>query len=153
MTGNNRMYVLVNSDLEMSAGKVAAQVAHAVARLDVKAPKEMLVLQATTEQLHNLSTYLTTLTLPHHLYIDEGVNEVPPMSATALAFGNVAEGFTPPFIKDFDLYTHSDMGKIARLEDRISYLEDIKRDLDKLQVQVKLVPTKVWMKYNGYFYY
>lgn len=99
------MYVVVNKDLDMSAGKVAAQVAHAVARLDVEAPAEMIVLESTTEQLHNLERYLNDMGVPNSLYIDEGVNEVPPMSATALAFGLTAAGFTPDFIKDFKLYS------------------------------------------------
>lgn len=103
MIGSGKVYVLVNKDLKMSRGKTAAQVAHAIARLDVGVPRVMIVLEATTEQLHNLDSYLTRANLPHHLYIDEGVNEVPPMSATALAFGRVADSFTPDFIKDFNL--------------------------------------------------
>ena len=107
MIGKGKMYVLVNTDLKMSKGKTAAQVAHAVTRLDVGVPRTMIVLQATTEQLHNLDTYLERVNIPHHLYIDEGVNEVPPMSATALAFGMVEDGFTPDFIDGFWLLGES----------------------------------------------
>lgn len=108
MIGNGKMYVVVNKELGMSTGKTAAQVAHAVARLDVGVPKTMIVLEGTTEQIHNLDTYLERMSVPHHMYIDEGVNEVRPMSATALAYGMVADDFTPDFIKDFDLYTESE---------------------------------------------
>lgn len=101
MIGKGKMYVVVNTDLKMSLGKTAAQVAHAVARLDVGVPRTMIVLQGKTEQIHNLDTYLERANIPHHMYIDEGVNEVAPMSATALAFGMVEDGFTPDFIEGF----------------------------------------------------
>lgn len=104
MIGNGKLYVVVNKDLKMSAGKTAAQVAHATARLGEKAPKVVIVLEATTEQLHNLAAYLKAAKVKYHLYIDEGVNEVPPMSATVMAFGLFAEDFTPDFIQDFKLF-------------------------------------------------
>lgn len=112
MTGRGRLYVLVNTDLKMSTGKTAAQVAHAVSRLDCHPPKVTIVLQATTEQLHNLDTYLERKHIPHHLYIDEGVNEVPPMSATALAFK--AGENTPDFIEDFWLLGEKIPGWLKR---------------------------------------
>jgi peptidyl-tRNA hydrolase len=98
------MYVVVNKDLKMSSGKVAAQVAHVSARLDMGYPKIVVVLQATTEQLHNLFDYIEYTPYCRELYIDEGVNEVAPMSATALAFGMVDEYDCPDFIKGFELY-------------------------------------------------
>lgn len=103
MTGEGRMYVIVNSDLKMSNGKVAAQVAHAVARVGVPAPKTVIVLVGNTNQLYNLNNYVNRLNLPHHLYIDEGVNEVPPMSVTALAIGNYADDFIPDYLQGFNL--------------------------------------------------
>lgn len=101
MIGIGKMYVLVNKDLKMSRGKIAAQVAHAVARVDVPAPRTVIVLRASTEQLHNLDTYLERMNLPHHLYIDEGMNEVPAMSATALAVGNYADDYRPDYMEGF----------------------------------------------------
>ena len=81
-----RMYVLVNTELGMSIGKTAAQVAHAVARIrSNKVPHTVIVLEATTEQLHNLHQYLNDRNVQSHLYIDEGVNEIEPFSVTALA--------------------------------------------------------------------
>lgn len=104
MIGRDKMYVVINSDLEMSAGKVAAQVAHVVARLGQDPHKVAIVLQGTTDQLRNLREYLDDANIPNSHYIDEGANEVPPMSLTAVAFGGVVEDFTPDFIAGFDLY-------------------------------------------------
>lgn len=111
MIGTGKHYAVVNFELRMSAGKVAAQVAHAVSRLQLKSPKVMIVLQANAEQLHNLKAYLDENKIKNHLYIDEGVNEVPPMSATVLAFGKFAEDFTPDFIKGFQLYKKGFFGR------------------------------------------
>lgn len=81
-----RMYVVVNKDLKMSKGKTAAQVAHAVSRLQPKTePHTVIVLQATTEQLRNLAVYLSREGIRNYTYIDEGVNEVPPYSLTVMA--------------------------------------------------------------------
>jgi peptidyl-tRNA hydrolase len=86
------MYVLVNGDLGMSIGKTAAQVAHAVARLQPKVePYSVIVLSATTEQLHNLKQYLDNYKVDNHLYIDEGVNEIDAYSVTALAIAPMTE--------------------------------------------------------------
>lgn len=104
MVGDGKIYVLVNKDLGMSAGKTAAQVAHAVSRLQVGTPKIVIVLEATESQMINLGAYLGSLNIPHSLYIDEGVNEVPPMSLTAMAFGKTKEDFTPDYISGFKLY-------------------------------------------------
>lgn len=104
MVGTGKHYAVVNLELGMSAGKAAAQVAHAVSRLGLKPPKVMIVLQANAEQIHNLKAYLDENKIKNHLYIDEGVNEVPPMSATVLAFGKFAEDFTPDFIQGFRLF-------------------------------------------------
>ena len=104
MMGRGKMYVVVNNELGMSSGKVAAQVAHAVSRIDVGVPRTVIVLQGTTWQLVCLSKYLKENNLPVHLYIDEGANEIDPMMPTALAHGMVADDFTPNFIQGFKLY-------------------------------------------------
>lgn len=119
MIGRDKMYVVINSDLEMSAGKVAAQVAHVVARLGQDPHKVAIVLQGTTDQLRNLREYLDDANIPNSHYIDEGVNEVPPMSLTAVAFGGVVEDFTPDFIAGFDLYRNPLENKVASLEFRL----------------------------------
>lgn len=82
----SRMYVLVNKDLDMSTGKIAAQVAHATVRLAVKeVPRTVVVLEATGEQIKNLERYLDREKVGCFLYIDEGANEIPPFSVTTLA--------------------------------------------------------------------
>lgn len=104
MTGAGKLYVVVNNELGMSAGKVAAQVAHATARIDALNPKTVIVLEGNTEQLHNLDRYCEENGQNRHLYIDEGVNEIDPMSATALAIGLFADDYTPEFLSGFKLY-------------------------------------------------
>lgn len=94
-----RMYVLVNEDLKMSRGKVAAQVAHAVARLythfNIKDEAETcIVLEATAEQIRNLETYLDRKGIGNYTYIDEGVNEIPAYSITAMAIEPLEEVHT-----------------------------------------------------------
>lgn len=86
---DNRTYILVNKDLNMSTGKIAAQVAHAVSRMPATkngtVSDTVIVLQATGEQIKNLERYLDERDIHTSLYIDEGVNEVPPYSVTAMA--------------------------------------------------------------------
>lgn len=81
------MYILVNKDLKMSKGKVAAQVAHAAARCGYSSgyADTAVILEATGEQMKNLERYLDVYGIESYLYIDEGMNEVPPFSVTALA--------------------------------------------------------------------
>jgi peptidyl-tRNA hydrolase len=81
-----RMYILVNKDLKMSKGKTAAQVAHAASRVAENngAAETVIVLEAHESQLRNLSQYLFDKDIHNVLYIDEGVNEIPPFSITAL---------------------------------------------------------------------
>lgn len=95
-----RMYVLVNEDLKMSRGKVAAQVAHAVARLYVKypqiddEPQTVIILGASTNQLIALNTYCGANDIRNYIYVDEGVNEIPSYSFTAMAIEPLDEHYT-----------------------------------------------------------
>lgn len=96
------LYVVINGELNMSAGKAAAQTAHAVASLHKhfgigefanKAKRTVIVLEAINQQqMDNLEDYLYQVGIPSASYIDEGYNEVAPYSVTALAIGPVAEG-------------------------------------------------------------
>lgn len=104
MIGKGKIYVVVNKDLKMSSGKVAAQVAHTVARLEMGIPHVVIVLEGTTDQLWGLDRYLQYTPYCGEVYIDEGANEVPPMSPTALAFGMVEEDEYPDFVQGLELY-------------------------------------------------
>ncbi len=92
------MYIIANQGLEMSSGKLAAQVAHAAVRafarsdsnltLDWFAQGEMKVVLQARDELHmrNIIDYLTQH-LPEvepYVVIDEGRTEVPSLSMTAI---------------------------------------------------------------------
>lgn len=101
----NKMYILINKDYPMSPGKVAAQTAHAVARLkDDCHPDMVVVLEATSDQLYNLEDYLYNKNVECHLYIDEGANEVPPYTITAMAVEALPEFSYWELFAGFKLY-------------------------------------------------
>jgi len=92
-------YIIVPKKPKMSPGKIASQVAHATFMALEKESKVYLtkwkytgmcviVLQCqNTEQLLSASKYLDQWGIINHLYIDEGLTEVPPLTPTALATG------------------------------------------------------------------
>lgn len=105
-----KQYVIVPRKPKMSPGKIASQVAHATyMALENHAHVEpheyiklrndwrnsgmcVIVLQCkTTEQLSNIAKYFEQWKIPHHLYIDEGLTEIDPMTPTALATGVLPE--------------------------------------------------------------
>lgn len=88
------IYIIINGELKMSAGKVASQAAHAVMSLGQEAQfmflssnrRTVIVLEAkNAEQIKNLDQYLSNEGIGSIYYIDEGVNEIDPYSVTALA--------------------------------------------------------------------
>lgn len=90
------LYVLINGELKMSPGKVAAQVAHAVSGLSYNNSafedfasanrRTVIVLEAKNRnQIMDLQDYLDAVGIDSCVYIDEGYNEIDPYSATALA--------------------------------------------------------------------
>ena len=93
------LYVLVNGSLKMSKGKVASQVAHAIAKMaanDKKLnrlaamgeddPSRVVILEAKDgEQMRNLKEYLEEQKFAIGCYVDEGNYETDPFSMTALA--------------------------------------------------------------------
>lgn len=96
---NPIIYVVLNGELKMSPGKAAAQAVHASMMLSnetrvefvMEMKRSVIVLEAeNTQQMMNLYTYLNETRLDHDYYIDEGMNEVSPYSATALAVGPIA---------------------------------------------------------------
>lgn len=95
------IYVIVNKSLRMSAGKMAAQVGHAVAGLLLSPSNHttmqyarwmndlhrwLIVLEAEDDQhLTNIRQYLAERDVQTYAVIDEGINEVRPFSVTAVA--------------------------------------------------------------------
>jgi len=91
-----KQFVIVPKKPKMSKGKIASQVAHATfmalekqGRLDgmIDAWKEkgmcVIVLECDdTEQLVNIASYLEQWKVPNHIYYDEGLTEIRPMTPT-----------------------------------------------------------------------
>lgn len=114
---NTITYVLVNKDLKMSAGKSMAQVAHAIMTAyvpaDLKAyntakQRTVVVLEATASQIENLCMYLDERGVKSEYVIDEGVNEIPTMSTTALAVQpfDIEDKEKRSMFSGFKLYKH-----------------------------------------------
>lgn len=95
---NPIIYVVLNGELKMSAGKAAAQAVHAAMLFSANAHGDFLssykrtvvVLEAkNSDQIKNLYEYLDDSDIEADYYIDEGKNEVDAYSATALAAGPI----------------------------------------------------------------
>ena len=135
---NTIQYIVVNKDLGMSIGKVAAQVAHAVNMAatedDINAyfdanQRTVIVLQATSEQIRNLRDYLALRDISSDYVIDEAtrsnlntfngrgrVNEIPTMSMTALATEqiDITDEEVRNYFAGFDLYGESEAEQAAK---------------------------------------
>jgi len=87
------VYIFMNKSLQMSAGKLSAQSAHAMAMVDVfydnwgKYPHRTILIMEARDEAHinNIEQYLKEREVKTHKIIDEGVNEIDPHSVTALA--------------------------------------------------------------------
>jgi len=119
---NTIQYIVVNKDLKMSAGKAMAQVAHAVSLVsktkDIRSynkakQRTVIVLEGTGSQIENLALYLYERGIHCEYVIDEGVNEIPTMSITALATEqlDVADEEMRTMFSGFRLYKH---GRLQR---------------------------------------
>lgn len=99
-----KQYVIVPKKPKMSKGKAISQGCHATfmalekqkdKKLIQKWKKEgmcVIVLQCkTTLELFGIAEYLKEWKIPHHLYIDEGITEIPMGTPTALATGVLPE--------------------------------------------------------------
>ncbi len=98
----HKLVVAVRSDLELSRGKLAVQVAHAavMAALDAKArhrkafsdwydegQKKVVVKAEDLQELHLLQNKARSLGLTTALVEDAGLTELPPGTVTCLAVG------------------------------------------------------------------
>lgn len=110
-----KQVIIVNKKLGMSQGKIAAQVAHAAVNAVRKCDKMTnghfvidewmmhghckIVLQVETPQdIVDLKEKADQRCLPTAIIVDEGLNEIPTDSITALAIG-------PAFSEDIDPIT------------------------------------------------
>ena len=117
-------YYVVNTELKMSPGKTAAQVAHAAIKLTVMANHDIsladgddsdvfiqawlswyygsmakVVLGASQAQLETLGQ------LPHVVTIyDEGRTEIPSHSLTVVGFRPMVKSWFKPYVGDLKLY-------------------------------------------------
>ena len=116
---NPCIYIFVNKSLKMSAGKLASQTAHATAQMFTKLPSQdlaifwakephrtIIVLEARDEaHIRNINNYLNERGIDCDLVIDEGANEVPPHSITALVTPILDKNeFTDKLMSTFKLY-------------------------------------------------
>lgn len=103
-----KQFVVVPRRPKMSKGKIASQVAHATfmaleRQRSVKGGKEIItkwmkegmcviVLECPTQiELMNINKYCEQWGIDRHLYIDEGITEIPMGTATAFATGVLTE--------------------------------------------------------------
>lgn len=101
MEKNPILYVILNKELNMSAGKASAQAVHAAMMLEnnysglfaSSYKRTVVVLEAeNSEQIKNLYVYLGGAGIFADYYIDEGVNEVSAYSVTAMAVEPIDSG-------------------------------------------------------------
>jgi len=126
---NPCIYIFVNKGLRMSAGKVASQTAHAAAQIFSKLPPEdlqlfwskephrtIIVLEARDENhIRNINNYLDNRGINCDLVIDEGENEVPPHSITALVTPILDKNqWTDKLMSTFELYRGEPSGIMIR---------------------------------------
>jgi PTH2 family peptidyl-tRNA hydrolase len=99
---DHKLVIAVRSDLELSRGKLAVQVAHAavMAAFDAKAhhrkwfsdwwaegQKKVVVKGGTLSDLHSLRAKARSMGLPTALVEDAGLTELPPGTVTCLGIG------------------------------------------------------------------
>lgn len=131
---NPILYVVLNKDLKMSAGKASSQAVHAAmmlpdgsgGRFTEAFRRTVIVLEATSVQIRNLQEYLAIADIAADYYIDEGVNEVAPYSITALAVEPIAsdDAVKRAIFEPFKLFT----GEGNKYEEALRFLERCSHD-------------------------
>lgn len=100
---NPIIYIILNGECNMSAGKAAAQATHAAMLLEdnydgsfaAHYKRTVIVLEAkNSDQIKNLAVYLDGAGIFNDYYIDEGKNEVDAYSVTALVVEPIAHDDT-----------------------------------------------------------
>lgn len=90
---NPVVYIFINKSLHMSAGKLGAQAAHAMAHAHLtdtnwwkKPHRTILIMEARDgEHMNSIQMYLLQREIPCNIVIDEGANEIDPHTPTALS--------------------------------------------------------------------
>ena len=103
-----RVYLVCRTDLELSPGKLAAQIFHAGtgllaalpaetrARYETDPRRRAIALRASSlARLEKARAAAAAADLPHHLQIDGGLTEIPADTPTVLAFGPVRRDDLP----------------------------------------------------------
>lgn len=106
------IYIFMNKSLGMSAGKLAAQAAHAVAVTPVnkewRAPQRTILIMQARDESHisNIQEYLKERNVDSYKVVDEGVNETESHVVTALASQIVdkEDPYTEDVFSTFELY-------------------------------------------------
>ena len=94
--------VVINSTIEMSKGKTAAQASHASLEAFLKAEEDIreawrteggkkIVLQASRDEMDELRADAESLNIPCYEVCDAGLTEVEPGTVTALGLGPAEE--------------------------------------------------------------
>lgn len=140
-----KQYVFLPNSLNMSVGKASSQVAHAtflalehqyVYDKDTISNWKfngmcVIVLEAKDpEHLNNIAKYLTQWDVPNHLYIDEGLTEVDPMTPTALSTGIITKDEFWMF-EQFELFGHD--------TDAQNIIDNVYTKDEKLEYVVKTI--------------
>ena len=125
MENNPILYVILNKELNMSAGKASAQAVHAAMMLENNYSglftdsykRTVIVLEAENgEQIKNLYVYLGEAGIFADYYIDEGVNEVSAYSVTAMAVEPIDSGDKEKraIFEQFNLFSGENNDKCER---------------------------------------
>lgn len=135
---NPVMYIFLNKELNMSTGKASAQVAHAVAMSLIElnstvylakwvaSPhRTVIVLEGRSEaHMRSIKDYLSERDVPTSMIIDEGVNEIAPLSITAMATRIMDKDSekTKMIMSSFKLYKNDDIDQRTYLNTLRAYV-------------------------------
>lgn len=114
---NPVVYVFLNRSLNMSSGKAASQAVHAAILSTIKSTnlgcedywkgsihKTVIVLELNDDaQMRNTRDYLKERDFDCHMVIDEGINEIDPMSIAALST-DMLDKDDPDVIRTFGMF-------------------------------------------------
>lgn len=111
-------YIIVNKDLEMSQGKLAAQVGHACTYSTLyyctmednpnfwgwfDKDQKKIVLRAHEKDIRKLINKFEEEKKLYFKVIDNGLTEIPPQSLTCISLGVLTRAAAEPYIKRFQL--------------------------------------------------